>query len=143
MMVGILIRWLVTSLTILMIPALVSGVQVKGFGSALAAAAVLGVLNAIVRPILILLTLPLTIVTLGLFILVINALLFQLAGAIIPGVQIDSFWSALFASLIVSLVSWVMNSSIGGGRGENTLVVTRWRDSRTFDLQRGRDGKWE
>ena len=142
-MVGIVIRWLVTSLTILMIPALVSGVHVKGFGSALAAAAVLGVLNAIVRPVLILLTLPLTIVTLGLFILVINALLFQLAGSIIPGVQIDSFWSALLASLIVSLVSWVMNSSIGGARGEKTIVVTRWRDSGAYDLRRGRDGKWE
>lgn len=142
-MIGILIRWLVTSFTILMIPELVSGVQVKGFGTALAAAAVLGVLNAIVRPVLILLTLPLTIVTLGLFILVINALLFQLAGAIIPGLQIDSFWYALLASLIVSLVSWVMNSAVGGGKGEKTIVVTRWTDSGTYDLRRGKDGKWE
>ena len=142
-MAGIVIRWLVTSLTILMVPQLISGVHVKGFASALAAAAVLGVLNAIVRPLLILLTLPLTIVTLGLFILVINELLFQLAGAIIPGVQIDSFWSALLASLIVSLVSWALNSWIGGGRGEKTIVVTRWRDSGTYDLHRGRDGKWK
>ncbi len=80
--------------------------------SALFAAAVLGILNALVRPLLILLTLPLTIVTLGFFILVINALLFQLASALVPGLHVASFWSAVFASVIVSIVSWILNSMV-------------------------------
>ena len=76
-MTGILIRWLITTLAILAVPYLISGVRVESFGSAMLTAAILGILNALVRPILIILTLPLTILTLGLFILVINALLFH------------------------------------------------------------------
>jgi putative membrane protein len=141
-MPGILIRWFVTTLAILAVPYLISGVRVEGIGAALLTAAVLGILNALIRPVLILLTLPLTIVTMGLFILVINALLFQLAGTIVPGVHIASFWSALFASIVVSLVSWVLNSAIAGGGGETTVVVSRWgRDS--IDMHRGKGGRWE
>jgi len=140
---GILIRWIVTTLTILMIPNLISGVKVAGIGSALAAAAIIGVLNAVVRPVLILLTLPLTIVTLGVFILIINALLFQLAGWMVSGIEIDSFWSAFLGSLIVSLVSWIMNSSIGGGPHDRTIIVRRWGDNSTIDMRRGGRGRWE
>lgn len=142
-MPGILIRWIVTTLTILMIPNLISGIQVAGLGSALAAAAIIGVLNAVVRPVLIILTLPLTIVTLGVFILIINALLFELAGWMVSGIQIDSFWSAFLASLIVSLVSWIMNSSIGGGPNDRTIIVRRWGDRSTIDMHRGQRGRWE
>lgn len=141
-MPGILVRWLITTMAILLVPYLVSGVQVNGLGAALIAAAILGVMNALVRPVLILLTLPLTIVTLGLFILVINALLFQLAGAIVPGLEVASFWSAFFASIIVSIVSWIMNSAVAGGGGERTVIVRRW-DSHTVDMHKGKGGKWE
>ncbi len=145
-MPGILIRWLVTTLAILMVPHIISGVKVEGFGTALAAGAILGILNALVRPILLVLTLPLTVLTLGIFILVINALMFQLAGTIVSGFHIASFWSALFGSLIVSLVSWIVNSAIGGGRGERIIVV-RGRadrgDDKTIDMQRGKGGTWE
>lgn len=141
-MPGILIRWFVTTLAILAVPYLISGVRVEGLGSALLVAAVLGILNAMIRPILIILTLPLTIVTLGFFILVINALLFELAAAIVPGVRIASFWSALFASIVVSLVSWILNSAIAGGAGENTVVVRRWGDN-TVDMRRDKSGRWE
>ena len=79
-MAGILIRWLITTVAILIVPHLISGVRVDSLGTALWAAAILGILNALIRPVLFLLTLPLTILTLGLFILVINALMFQLAG---------------------------------------------------------------
>lgn len=140
-MPGILIRWLVTTVAILMVPYLVSGVRVEGLGAALAVAAILGILNALVRPVLIILTLPLTILTLGIFILIINALLFQLAGAVVSGVHIASFWSALFASIIVSLVSWILNSAVSGGGGERTVIVRRWSD--TVDMRRGKGGKWE
>lgn len=128
-----------------MLPHILSGVQIKTFGTALAMAAILGVLNALVRPVLILLTLPFTIVTLGLFILVINALLFQLAGYVVSGVEIASFWSALAGSIIVSLVSWIMNSAIAGGPpGDRTVIVKQWRGgSGSVDMHRTRNGKWE
>jgi putative membrane protein len=140
-MPGILLRWLITTIAVLTIPYVVSGVQVNGIGSALFAAAILGILNAIVRPLLIILTLPLTIFTLGFFILVINALLFQIAGAIVPGLEVASFWSAFFASLLVSIVSWLMNSAVAGGAGEKTVIIKRWDNS--IDLRRDRSGRWE
>ncbi len=144
-MQGILVRWLITTIAILIATELVSGVKVEGFATALVAAAILGVLNALVRPVLILLTLPLTIVTLGVFILVINALLFQLAGAIIPGLVVDSFWSALWASLIVSIVSWITNYWGAGGHSERIVIERRHGHGGddTIDMRRGRDGKWE
>ena len=142
-MPGILIRWLVLTLAILILPHLISGVRVEGFGTALAAAAILAVLNAIVRPVLIILTLPLTIVTLGVFILIINALLFELAGFFVSGLQIDSFWSALLGSVIVSIVSWIMNFAIAGGGWERKVVVKRGRGPNTYEMRRGRNGRWE
>jgi putative membrane protein len=141
-----LLRWLLTSLAILATPYVISGVSVRDFGAALAAAAVLGVLNLLVKPILILLTLPLTFLSLGLFIFVINALLFEFAGSITCGVQVASFWSALGASLLVSLVSWFASSL-----GDNRVVFrfsrsagsSRSRSERTVELHQGQDGKWE
>jgi len=140
-MPGILIRWLITTLAILAVPYLVSGVRVDSYGSAMVTAAILGILNAVIRPVLIILTLPLTILTLGLFILVINALLFELAGAVVHGMHVDSFWSAFFASIIVSIVSWILNSVVAGGKGEKTIVV--WRHNDAIDLHRRRGGRWE
>lgn len=141
-MPGVMVRWLITTIAILIIPYVISGVQVQSFWSALFAAGILGVLNALVRPLLILLTLPLTIVSLGFFILVINALLFELAAAIVPGLYVSSFWSALFASIIVSLVSWIMNSMVAGGGTDRMIVIRRW-DRDTVDMRKDRSGKWE
>jgi putative membrane protein len=140
-MAGILIRWLITTAAILIIPHLISGVRVDSLGTALWAAAILGILNALIRPVLFLLTLPLTILTLGLFILVINALMFQLAGALVSGFHVASFWSAFFASIIVSLVSWIMSSMVAGGGGETTVFVRQWDN--TIDMRRGKGGRWE
>ena len=90
-------------------PHLVGGFAIQSFGSALALAAVLGLLNVVLKPILILLTLPLTIMSLGLFLFVLNALTLQIAGSLVSGVSISSFGSALLCSLIISIVSWVTN----------------------------------
>jgi putative membrane protein len=139
----ILIRWLITTLAILMIPYLVSGVHVAGLGSALAAAAIMGILNALVRPVLIILTLPLTIVTLGIFILVINALLFQLAGALVSGIRIDSFWSAFLGSLIVSAVSWVINLPFGTEVQTRTIIRRGGFGNGTVDMHRNKGDRWE
>jgi putative membrane protein len=109
----ILFSWLVTTVAILIVTQLMRGVQVSSIGVAVVAAAVLGILNALVGPVLIFLTLPLTIVTFGLFLFVINALLFWLAGAIVPGFRVDSFGSALLGSIIVSIVSLIVHAIFG------------------------------
>jgi len=93
--------------------------------------------------VLIVLTLPLTIVSIGLFIFVINALLFQLAAAVVPGMHVESFWSALFASIVVSLVSWVLNAVVRGGPqdSQETIIIRRSRGA--VDMHQRQDGKWE
>jgi len=93
---------------------LYSGVQVNSFGSALIAAAVIGLLNMIVRPVLVVLTLPVTIVTLGLFLFVINALLFWAASGLLGGFQVSGFVAALIGSLIYSLLGLVIEAALGG-----------------------------
>jgi putative membrane protein len=139
-MMALLIRWLITAVAVMGVPYLVSGVRLEGIGSILMAAAVLGILNALVRPVLVFLTLPLTIFTLGFFILIINALLFQLAAAVVPGMQVDSFWSAFFASIIVSIVSWIVSSVVSGKRRETIIVH---KSDTVVDMHRRSDGKWD
>ena len=105
-----LIHWLVVAIGLALAAYLVPGVVVRS-GTALAAGAlVLGFVNAVVRPVLTILTLPLTIVTLGLFYFVVNAAAFALAAALVPGFSVTSFWSALLGALVVSLVSWFMGA---------------------------------
>jgi putative membrane protein len=89
------------------------GIQVSGFWSALFAAAVLGILNAFIRPIILILTLPINILTMGLFTFVINALLLMMASGIISGFNVAGFWSAVFGALLISVVSWLINGFIG------------------------------
>ena len=111
-MKGILIRWLVLTAAIIVASYLLEGIQVKGFLSAFFAAAILGVLNAFFRPILIILTLPINILTLGLFTFIINALLLKMASGVISGFDVRGFWAAVFGSVIISVVSWALNSFI-------------------------------
>ncbi|MBI5252190.1 MAG: phage holin family protein [Desulfomonile tiedjei] len=111
-MTGILISWILGTITILLVAYVVPGVRVAGLSSAIIASAILGILNALVRPILVFLTFPLTILTLGLFLFIINALVFLLAGSIFRGFKVDSFGTALIASIIVSIVSFVLNKIV-------------------------------
>jgi putative membrane protein len=113
---------------------LFAGIHVSGFGSALFAALILGILNALFRPILFILTLPINILTLGLFTFVINALLLMMTSGVIGGLVVDGFGSALFGSLIISLVSWLLSSFINGqGRVESIDI----------ELRRRRGDRWE
>lgn len=105
---GLLIRWVVSTIAIVLTARLLPGVHVTNFTAALLAAAVLGIVNAVLKPLLILFTLPLTILTLGLFTLVINALLILLVSALVPGFYVDSFWWALLFSIITSLINAVI-----------------------------------
>lgn len=105
---NILINWLVSSVVILVLAFILPGVSVEGLMPALGAALVLGIINALIKPILIILTLPINILTLGLFTLVINAFLVMLAAAVVPGFAIASFWWALLFGVALSLVSAII-----------------------------------
>ena len=110
----LLIKWLLSALALLAVAYLYSGVQVSTYTSALLAAAVIGLLNMFVRPVLVVLTLPVTIVTLGLFLFVINALLFWAASGLLSGFHVNSFFAALIGSLIYSLLGVLIESALGG-----------------------------
>jgi putative membrane protein len=103
-----LVHWLVVAAALWVTTQVLDGVHVASFGVLLIAALVLGLVNALVRPVITILTLPLTIVTLGLFYLVVNGLAFGIAAAIVPGFTVDTFGSAILGALVVSIVSWVI-----------------------------------
>lgn len=103
-----LIHFIVSALAILVTAYILPGVHVSGIVAALVLAVVLGAINIFLRPILIFLTLPLTIITLGLFVLVINGLLIMLASYIVPGFAVDNFWWALLFGIVLAIVNWVL-----------------------------------
>ena len=111
-MVKLLVKWSLSAVALMFLTYLLPGIVVKSFGSALLAAAVIALLNSIVRPILIVLTLPVTVVTLGLFLLVINALMFWLAGSMLSGFEVSSFWWALAGAIVYSLLSMVVDMAM-------------------------------
>ncbi len=104
-----LVTWLLTAISILITAYFVPGFIVKNFVAAMVAAIILGLVNAVVKPILVLLTLPLTIVSLGLFLFVINAITIWLAGAITPGFDVAGFLPALLGSIVLTIVTSVLN----------------------------------
>jgi putative membrane protein len=106
---SLLLRWILSAFSLMLVTYLVPGIAVANFYSALWAALVLGLINALVRPVLILLTLPVNILTLGLFTLIINALLFWLASSAVKGFNVAGFWPAFWGALVVSIISWILN----------------------------------
>ena len=110
----LLVKWLLSAASLLFVAYVYSGVQVESFTSALIAAFVIGLFNAVVRPVLVLLTLPVTIVTLGLFLFVINALMFWAAASVLDGFHVTGFGAALLGSLIYSALGIVIESALGG-----------------------------
>ena len=115
-MASLLLRWLLSALALLAVAYIYPGVRVDSFFSAALAALALGLVNALIRPILIILTLPVTIVTLGLFLFVINALLFWLVAQIIQGFAVNGFLAALFGSILYSLVTIIVSWLVGSTR---------------------------
>jgi len=107
-----LLQWLVSGLAIIITAYLLPGVKLTGFFAALVTALILGLINAFIRPVLILLTLPLNILTLGLFTLVINALLIMLAAAIVPGFAVQGFWWALLFGLVLAIVNYALGAIV-------------------------------
>jgi putative membrane protein len=104
-MLAFLAHLILTAAALLLVAKVVSGVDVEGFGSAVLGALVLGFVNAIVRPVMVFLTLPLTIVTLGLFLLVVNALMLWLMAALVPGIRVRGFGPALLGSLLLTVLN--------------------------------------
>ena len=118
-MVGFLLRAAITALGLWVASELLSGLTFDSTSKLILAAVVLGVVNALVRPIAFILTLPITVVTLGLFLLVLNAGMVALVAWMVPGMQVAGFWTAVGVALIVSLVAWAASSVIGtSGRVE-------------------------
>jgi putative membrane protein len=112
-MVAFILHLLLTAALLLLVAHLVSGIQVRGWGPAIVGALVLGVVNAIVRPLMILLTLPLTVVTLGLFLFVVNALMLWLALALVPGIRVSGFGAALLGSLLLTVLNVLVAALLG------------------------------
>jgi putative membrane protein len=105
-----LIRWLVTTIAVFAAEKIIPGIHCNSAGALLGASLLLGIVNAFVRPILLLLSIPFIIVTMGFFILVVNALMLMLVAQIIPSFSVDGFWNAFFGSIVISLVSWILSS---------------------------------
>ena len=110
---GLVVRWIVSASALWLTSGIVRGIEIQGLASLLLAAAMIGIINAFVRPVVLLLTLPLTLVTLGLFVFVVNALMLWLASAFVPGFEVRSFGAAFFGWLLLSFFTFVINVLIG------------------------------
>lgn len=123
-MTGFVLRIAMVALALWLATRIFTGLHFDSAGTLLAAALLLGLINAVIRPIAVILTLPLTLVTLGLFLPVINAAMLGLVALLLPGFQISSFWTAVGASLIVSVMSWIA-SGLVGSNGKFEMMVKR------------------
>src|SRR3954451_24005176 len=122
-MKGFVLRVLIVAVGLWVASKIVPGVTISDAWSLLGAALILGLVNAVVRPVVIVMTLPLTVLTLGLFLLVINAAMLSFVAWLLDGMTVDGFWSAFFGAIVVSLVSWLASAFIGGrGRVERIRV---------------------
>ena len=131
-MAGIIVRWIISALGVLFISYLFDGIQVDGVGWAFITALFLGIFNALIRPVLLVLTLPINVLTLGLFTLVINGLMLWLTGKLLAGFSVHGFWSAIGGALVLSLISMAASGLIGG-KGRVQVI----------EMRRGHGGDWE
>lgn len=113
-MPGFFLRWSINLFALVIAGSLIDGIRIESIGMSIVAAGFLGVVNAVLRPVALILTLPINLLTLGLFTLVVNALMLQLVAALVPGFFIDGFHAAFWGALVISLVSWVLNIFVAG-----------------------------
>lgn len=143
----VLIKWLITTAAVFAAAYLIEDIRVSGFFSAFFAAAAIGLLNLFFRPVLLILTLPINIMTLGLFTFVINALMLKIASVLTPGFHVFGFWSTIFGSVVISIVSWILNSILadiqrpGQGPGPGPGTGRPGPDNQ-IDLEK-RGDRWE
>jgi putative membrane protein len=134
-MIRFILKAMVSALGLYLASVIIPGIHVTSFGVLIAAAVLLGVVNAIVRPVLVILTLPFTLLTMGLFLLVVNAAMLGLVSLFLKGFVIDGFWAAILAAIVTGLVSWVAtgvidgpNAKDGGGARFKVRIERRPRD---------------
>jgi len=113
-MFGFLLRWSINLLALVSAGIMIDGIVIRSIGMGVAAAGILGVVNAVIRPLVLLLTLPINVLTLGLFTLVINAGMLMLTAALVPGFVIETFAAAVLGALVVSVISFILNMFVGG-----------------------------
>ena len=152
-MSGLLFRWLALTVAITIAAYLLEGIQISGFFSAFFAAAILSIFNALFRPIALVVTLPINVLTLGLFTFVINALMLKMASGVIHGFNVQGFWTAILGSMIISLISWLLNSFISDQGSVSYINVQRHNrqeridgvegDDDTIDLKNKGNDHWE
>ncbi|MEE8157113.1 MAG: phage holin family protein [Gammaproteobacteria bacterium] len=124
-MQGFVLRWIIASLGLAVASLLVPGMEIRSIGTLLGAALLLGLVNAFIRPIVILLTIPITIVTLGVFIVIINAAMLGLVASLLDGFVLSGFLAAVFGSIIVGITSWIAAMYIGPNGRVEILVIRR------------------
>lgn len=129
---GLMVRWITVTCAISVAAYLLDGIQVSGFLSAFLAAAVLGFLNAFFRPLLLILTLPINVLSLGFFTFVINAAMLKMASSLIPGFYVHGFWTAVFGALIISIVSFSV-----------TMLISEKGDIHTIEMHHRGGNRWE
>ena len=126
-MIGFLLRWSINLLALVVAAKFIDGIVIRSIGMGILAAGILGVVNAVIRPLVVLLTLPINLLSLGLFTLVINALMLQFVAYLVPGLVIETFSAAFWGALIISLVSWLLNIFVGGD-GRVVFIRTSRKD---------------
>lgn len=126
-MLGFLLRWSINLLALVVAGSLINGIRIQSIGMSIVAAGFLGIVNAVIRPVVLILTLPINLLTLGLFTLIINALMLQLVAAVVPGFIIEGFRAAFWGALVISVVSWVLNLFVGGD-GRVAYIKTAGKD---------------
>jgi putative membrane protein len=140
-MIRITIKWLALTAAIMVTSYLIDGISVDGITSAFLAAAVLGILNVFLRPIALILTLPVNILSLGLFTFVINAFMLIITSRLIPGFNVNGFWAAIIGSLLISIVSWTIN--IFAAEKVSLKNVKSNINPEYIDLENKGNDKWE
>ncbi|MFP4159724.1 MAG: phage holin family protein [Desulfobacterales bacterium] len=145
----LLAKWLILTASVMIAAYLIENIEVSGFLSAFFAAAAIGVLNLFFRPFLLILTLPINIMSLGLFTFVINALMLKIASGIIPGFTVTGFWSTVLGAIVISAASWLLNTLLadvrgpGPGRGPGSgRPGGHGKDTEHIDLEKKGD-RWE
>ena len=113
----LVITWLINAIALIALPYIFRSITVDTVMTALIVAVVLGLINTLIRPLLVLLTLPVTLLTLGLFIFVINGLLFWAVGSYVPGFHVDGFWAGVFGAIVYSIISWALSSVLMPKKG--------------------------
>jgi putative membrane protein len=110
-------RWITTTIAIMVASSIIHGIRYDNVASLIGASLLLGILNAFVRPVLLILSVPLILVTLGLFILVVNSLMLLVIPSIVMGFHVDTFWSAFWGAIVISIVSWILSAFFRGSDG--------------------------